>query len=302
MKSVVTGAYSFTGRFIAKELLARGEEVVSFSRSPDREGIFQGRVPSEPLQFDDLARLTRSLQGASTLYNTYWVRFNHGQVSFDQAIRNTQILLQASKAAGIQKFVHISVTNPSESSPLAYYRGKAVLERMVQESGLSFAIIRPTLIFGEQDLLINNIAWVLRRFHVFGVFGSGNYRVQPVAGEDVARLAVDAGQQRENKILDAAGPEIYRFDDFVRTIAKTLGARSWVVHWPRPLVYGLSKLGGYFVRDVVLTPEEINGLMQELLITHGPATGKKSFNEWVSRNSNTLGQEYRSELRRNFNE
>ena len=101
----------------------------------------------------------------------------------------------------------VSITNSSEDSPLPYFRGKAAVERIVIESGLSYAIVRPSVIFGGEDILINNIAWLLRRFPVFAVPGSGDYRLQPVCVEDVAEIAVDAACDEGSVALDAVGPE-----------------------------------------------------------------------------------------------
>ncbi len=299
-KHVVTGAFSFTGRFIAEELLARGKYVITLTRNPNAALSLGTGVPAFPFHFEDPAQLVKTLDGAQAVYNTYWVRFPHGQVSFDQAVANTRVLIDAAKEAGVSRFIHISVSNPTEDSILPYFKGKAVLERMVRESGLSYAIIRPTLIFGPQDILINNIAWLLRRFPLFCAPGAGDYRVQPVAGEDVALLAVEAAEQHESRVLDAAGPEIFRFDDFVRLIARAVGSQALVVHLPPAIVALACRLVGTLVHDVVLTRQEMAGLMAQLLISHEPARGSRRFSEWLSRNGGSLGQRYASELQRNY--
>ena len=290
----VTGAFSFTGRAIAELLLARGRPVRTLSRAPGPAG---SPVEFAPLQFADEAWLTESLHGAETLYNTYWIRFARGGSTFERAVENTRTLLRCAEAAGVRRFVHVSVSNPSQDSPLPYFRGKAAVEHAVRDSPLDHAIVRPTLVFGPNDILVNNIAWVMRRFPVFIVPGDGAYRAQPVSVDDVARLCVDAEPGAE---LDAAGPETYSFDDFVRLIRRAVGGRARVVHAPAPVALGLGRIVGTARRDVMLTREETLGLMDSLLVSNDPPTAQESFREWLEASADQLGRRYVSELARNY--
>ena len=298
--NVVTGAFGYTGKYIAGRLLSLGKEVRTLTGHAGRHNPFGDRVSIAPFNFDNPRELVRSLEGAGTLYNTYWVRFPYGKVTFDSAIENTRTLIAAAKAAGVRKLVHISITNASEDSPLPYFRGKAIVERAIIHSGLSYAIIRPTVIFGTEDILINNITWILRRSPVFAVFGSGDYRLQPVFVEDVAEIAVSAGDQAWDVIDDAVGPEIYRFDELVRLIAGNIGAGARIVHLRPWLALLLAKLVGRFVRDKLITRDEVEGLMSELLVSHGPPTAPTLLSEWLRQNSSALGTRYASELGRHY--
>ena len=160
---------------------------------PNRANPFGDQVRAEPFHFDNPTELIRSLPGATTLCNTYWVRFSYGATTFDRAVENTCKLVRAAEDAGIRRMVHISIANASEDSPLSYFRAKALVEKAIMQSKLSYAIIRPTVIFGDADILINNMAWLLRRAPVFAVPGTGDYRLQPVFVEDVAENAVRVG-------------------------------------------------------------------------------------------------------------
>lgn len=146
-----------------------------------------------PYNFDRPDELTQILRGTSTLVNTYWVRFPHGGSTFEKAVQNTRTLITAAKDAGVQRIVHVSIANPSMDSPLGYYRGKAELERAVMESGLSFTILRPTVIFGAEDILINNIAWFVRGFPAFAIPGDGLYAVFRSRPDSAATLLCLAG-------------------------------------------------------------------------------------------------------------
>jgi len=299
---VVTGAFSYTGRFIARKLLADGRRVRTLTNHSNRPGTddLQAEVEVEPLRFDDRKRLEISLRGASTLYNTYWVRFPHAGLDFDRAVANTRILMQAAADAGVRKVVHISVSNPSLDSPLAYYAGKARTEDVVKGSGLAWAIVRPTLVFGPGDILINNIAWLLRRMPVFAMPGLGQYRVQPVAAEDVADIAVWAAAQPENITVDAAGPEIVTYAELVDQIVVAVRRRPRFVYLSPALFIPVGKVLGLFLRDKVLTREELEGLMTELLVSAEPPRGTQRFDDWLLSEADTIGLRYESELDRHF--
>src|SRR5208283_1221478 len=184
----VTGAFGYSGRYIAARLLDEGREVITLTNSLARANPFGGRVRAFPLAFDEPEQLAKSLAGVDVLFNTYWVRFNHRLFTHTQAVQNTLVLFEAARRAGVRRVVHVSITNPSEDSPLEYFAGKARLERALREGGLSHAILRPTVLFGREDILINNIAWALRRFPFFAVFGDGSYRLQPIHVDDLADL------------------------------------------------------------------------------------------------------------------
>ena len=297
---VVTGAFSFTGRAIAQRLLSEERRVRTLTNHPQRPGSEEIKVDVAPLQFADRAALVETLRGADTLYNTYWVRFRHGTLSFGDAIANTRILAGAAAEAGVRKIVHISVSNPSLDSHLDYYAGKARTEEIVRTSGLRWAIVRPTLVFGAGDILLNNIAWLLRRMPIFAVPGLGNYRVQPVAIEDVAEIATWAAQQSDDMTVDAAGPDTVTYSELVEGIAIAVGRRPRFVYMPPRLTLLAGNIVGAYVHDIVLTRQELEGLMEELLVSHEKPRGTRRIDNWLLTNADTLGRNYASELDRHW--
>jgi len=297
---VVTGAYSFTGRFIAQRLMAQDRNIRTLTNHPQRAGAEDIRAEVAPLQFADRDALVESMRGAEVLYNTYWVRFNHGRVRFGEAVANTRVLMGAARDAGVRRVVHISVSNPSEDSQLDYYAGKARAERAVRESGLSWAIVRPTLIFGQGDILINNIAWILRRSPVFGIPGRGDYRLQPVAGEDVAEIATWAAEQVDNLTVDAAGPDIIYYSEMVESIAIAVARHPRFVYLsPRNAMRAVRVLGR-MVNDIVLNEPELEGLMSELLVSSERPRGTRRLDNWLLTHADTIGRTYASELARHW--
>jgi NADH dehydrogenase len=298
--SVVTGAFGFSGQEIAKRLLLRGEKVRTLTNHPQAAAPLFGRVQVFPLDFGDTEQLTESMSGASVLYNTYWVRFSYGGLSHECAVRNTQALIHAAEAAGVKRIVHVSVANPSIDSPLPYFKGKAELEQAIQSSSLSYAILRPAVLFGEGDILINNIAFMLKRFPLFAIPGSGEYHVQPIFVDDLAELAVDSGQRSDSYTVDAVGPESYTYTELVKMIANAIGSKSLIVHLPPAIIRLASGVLGAILKDVVLTEDEIKGLMADLLVSHRPPTGRTSLESWIKSHAGTIGSAYASELARHY--
>jgi len=297
---VVTGAFSFTGRAIAQRLISEERRVRTLTNHPQRPGSDEIKVDVAPLQFADRAALVESLRGADTLYNTYWVRFRHARLSFGDAIANTRILAGAAVEAGVRKIVHISVSNPSPDSHLDYYAGKARTEEIVRNSGLRWAIVRPTLVFGAGDILINNIAWLLRRMPLFLIPGDGGYRVQPVAIEDVAEIATWAAEQSDNVTVDAAGPDTVTYGELVEGISIAVGRRPRFVYTSPRLTLLAGRIVQSRVHDVMLTKEELDGLMEELLVSHEKPRGTRRMDNWLLTNAETLGRTYASELDRHW--
>ena len=298
---VVTGAFGYSGRYITARLLAEGRTVRTLTNSPNRPNPFGSRIEVRPLSFADPDRLTESLRGADVLYNTYWVRFNHPGFTHAEAVTNTRRLFDAAKRAGVSRVVHVSITNPSEDSPLEYFRGKAQLERSLIESTLSYAILRPAVLFGGDDILINNIAWALRRFPVFALFGSGDYKLQPIHVDDFAALAVEQGRSGTDAIIDAIGPETFSYRELVELLGRIIGKPRPIVSVPPWLGYWGATVMGWALRDVLLTREEITGLMANLLVTNSPPAGTTKLSDWAREHAADLGRHYASELARRRN-
>lgn len=298
--SLVTGAFSYTGKYITEQLLSMGEQIRTITGHPDRKNPFGDKVKIYPLSFNNQEKLLESMKNVDTIYNTYWIRFSYKENTFENAIENTRKLIESAKEAGVRRIVHVSIANPSEDSNLPYYKGKAILENILKESKLSYAIVRPTLIYGREDILVNNIAWCLRKFPFFILPGDGNYKVQPIFVNEYAELAIQAGHQKENIIQDAVGPDIFTFEEFVSTICDVIGSKARIIHQNPNMTFFFTKIISYMVHDVILTRDEIQGLMDNLLISHEKPLGKIRFVEWLKENKDILGSQYSSELQRHY--
>ena len=299
---VVTGAAGYTGRYITQRLLRMGHRIRSLTGHPDRPDPFEGQVGMMPYHFDNPDLLARNLVGADTLFNTYWIRMAYGDITHERAAENLKILFAAAQRAGVRRIVHISIANATLDSHLTYYRGKAIAEQYLRESGPSYAIIKPTLIFGHGDILLNNISWALRRFPVFPVPGRGDYPVQPGFVEDIADLAVRLGESDVDIDMDAVGTEMFSYFDYVKLVRRTIGAKCAVMKTPPSLTLLGSKLVGAFVNDVTLTRDEIDALSAGLLASGetGEASLPTRLTQWLPENADGLGRRYASEIERHY--
>ncbi len=298
--AVVTGAFSYTGKYIARRLLDAGVWVKTLTGHPNREDPFDGAVEVAPLDFADGDGLRRAMDGAGVLYNTYWIRFARGETTFERAVENSTALFEAARDAGVARIVHVSITNADSGSRLPYFSGKGRVEEALKALGVPYAIVRPTLVFGAEDVLLNNMAWAIRRFPFFPIVGSGEYLVRPIYVDDLAALAVTAGSGTEDSVTDAVGPESLTFDALLRLLAAALRSSCRFVHTSPAVSLALTGLVGMLIRDVVLTRDEIDGLSASLLTSDGPSTGATSLSEWLDENAGALGRRYVSELSRNF--
>ena len=296
---VVTGAFSYSGSAIAEALIGDGRKVRTVTGHPDRSE-HHPNIEVHPLDFDDQLGLVESLRGATTLFNTYWVRFAHGQVDHELAVANSRTLFSAAKRAGVQKIVHVSITNPSVMSPFPYFRGKALVERALAESEVPYAVLRPAILFGGDGVLINNIAWLLRHLPVFGVGGDGNYRIRGIHIDDLAQLCLQKATETEDSLTDAVGPENPTFNELVAMIRDAVGAKSRIVHVPGALVPLLSSVLGLALHDVLLTKDEYEAMANSLADTTGPATGSTCLSTWLTQVGDNLGLHYANEMHRHF--
>lgn len=300
---VVTGAFGYSGRYIARELLARGARVRTLTNSLDRSNPFGDAIEVHPIDFEDRAALVKSLRGAFALHNTYWVRYDHQKGSTDfgyaKAVANTRVLFDCAATAGVRRIVHISVANASEESDWAYFRGKALLEQELGTSGLSHGIVRPTVVFGgPENVLINNIAWLLRHLPVFGVFGRGEARLTPIHVEDLARICVETADRDTDEILNAVGPETFTYREMVEEMAVAMGLHRLIVPLPDSVALAAGRVLGLFLRDIVITRHEISGLRDETMYTGTEPLGTTKFSGWLKSESDTLGRRFVNDLDR----
>jgi len=298
MRIAVTGAFGYSGRYITKRLLEAGHEVLTLTNSMHRPNPFGEKVAAFPFHFEEPQKLRDSLRGVQALVNTYWVRFDHRLFTHGQAVANTKVLFSAAKAAGVRRIVHVSITNPDSTSDLPYFRGKAELESALKSLGVSYCILRPAVLFGKEDVLINNIAWSLRHLPAIGIFGSGDYRLQPIYVDDLAQAAARKAEGGSDEVVEAIGPETFTYRELVAKVRSALGVKRPIISVSPGLGYWGCRFIGLLVGDVVITREEIRGLMEDRLFVDAPPLGATKLTDWLEQHKDTLGLHYTSEIAR----
>lgn len=296
----VTGAFGFTGRALTRRLLDAGHSVVTLTRRSGAGDPLVSRITVAPFDTTRPAALAAALAGVDSLFNTYWMRFPRAGQTFEGAVARSAVLVAAAREAGVRRIVHVSVVNAAADAETPYVRAKAALESVVRSSGPEWVVVRPTLTYGAGDILINNLAWALRRLPVYGMPGLGRYTVQPVHVADVARICVEAASGEPGRVIDAAGPETLEYRHLVELVREAIGSRSIVLPMPDLVVLAAAKVLGLLVRDVVLTADEIRELTSSLLTSSQPPRGEIRISDWVRANAATLGHRWSSELDRNY--
>jgi NADH dehydrogenase len=294
----VTGAFGYSGKYIAQRLLTEGHRVITLTNSFHRQNPFREKIKAFPFNFDNPGELIESLKGVSVLYNTYWVRFNSKQFTLAEALKNTLTMFRCAKEAGVERIVHVSILNSEAKPELEYFRCKAELEKRLKASGISYAILRPAVLFGKEDILINNIAWILRRFPFFILFGQGDYGIQPIYVDDLAEIAVRQGALRENSIINAIGTESFTYRELVEKIGEIIGKQRKIIHVSPEVGYFMAYIIGKLVDDIIVTRDEIAGLMAGMLAVNAPPAGQTRLTDWLGQHAETVGKRYTSEMAR----
>ncbi len=294
----VTGAFSYSGAAITAELKARGRTVRTLTAHPGRPSAGdpsqRGPAPDEvcPLDFQNPSQLRESLDGVDTLVNTYWVRFPSAGTSFADAVENSTRLLDAAVDAGVRRVVHVSITHADPWSPYPYFAGKGHVETYLSRLPLTYAVLRPAVLFGGRAVLLNNIAWLLRHLPVFAVGDGGRYRVRGIHIDDLARLCADEADSDANVLRDAVGPERPTFRELVEQLRASTGSRAFVVDVPGALVPVCGAALNLALRDNVLTRDEYRAMADGLADSESPSAGERSISEWITENASWLGRTY----------
>jgi len=296
---LVTGAFGNVGAGISARLLAQGGRVRTLTNHPPATPAptdGPASIDVRPYSFHDPARLAAAFEGVGTFYNTFWMRTGD-RAGYALAVERSLALVQAAERAGVRRIVHVSVAHADASSPYPYFRAKAEVEQALLDSPAPVAIVRPSLIFGGASVLLDNLAWILRRAPVFGVAGDGLYRVRPVHVDDVAALCVARADGTGDEVIDAVGPERPSFLELVTLLRDAVGSRARIVRLPVPLVLAGARALGIVLRDQVLTRDELLSTKDGLADTDGPATGPTALSDWLPHHAAGLGLRYHNERR-----
>ncbi len=322
MKCAITGALSYSGRYLAASLLSKGHDVVNLSRrgvpiapeplsAPQARALGTHRVR---LDFNDVDAMARSLEGCDVLFSTYWVRFaDRGESPHSIAAANCARLWEAAKRAGVRKIVMASHTRTSVDSPFPYIAGKAKAEAALRDSGVNYAIVRPCGIFGDtaaESILKDNAAWVLRRSPLFLLAGDGSHRFQPVHVRDIAALMEELGTSLETsgEEVDACGPDAPTSLELFTKLRDASGGMARIAA-AGPLlstatITALTKPIDWVTGDTLLDADDLDLLTSGLTVADVPddprIRERRSLFDWIEAQGRDLGRSYVSSVERYY--
>ena len=301
----VTGAWSYSGRFVVPLLLARGCRVVSLTSQPVPEpDPYHGRVRRIPYSFTP-GVLERVFAGVDVFACAYWVRHDRRPIghagpwpSHLEAVHRTAVLVDAAVGAGVSRLVWTSIANPGLDPDLSYYVGKALVERLVRRSGLPYAILRPACFFGPAGLLVENVAWAARRLPLFPIPLSSTgapYFIRPIHVADYAQAVVDAVFSDRVFVRDAAGPDRLEFSALVGELALLTKGPARVVRLPLAACAALYRVASLAARETILTRDELVGLSRNRLDSLEEPVGRTSLRSWLWERPDVVGRRFHRE-------
>jgi NADH dehydrogenase len=248
----VAGGSGFIGRAIVRRMAATGGiKARVLTRNPDaaRKRLDSPNVEFVRADISEPATLAEALKDAVAIVDA--VQFEgypvenpaRGQTFERVDYGGVVSLIAAAKQAGVAQFIYISGAAADESSSHPGFRAKGRAERAIRESGLTYTIFRPSLVYGPEDKVVNGLAKALKFAPIFGVPGTGHQKVQPVLVDDLAACVTLAIQGRgHNGTYEIGGPDLMTFDEMMRIIMDASGHRRPLFHIPEGLMRAVGGL------------------------------------------------------------
>ena len=278
MRVAVAGGSGFVGAGIVVELHRRGENVVVLSHRPERaRATLPDEVEAHKADVADPQSLGPGLAGCEALVislafpNSPMESPRRGYTFDAVDAAGTERLVASAQAAGVRRIVYISGAGAAADAPRHWFRAKARAEAAVTGSGLEYTIIRPTWVYGPDDVALNRFLGFARWLPFVPLTGSGNQQLSPVFIDDVGRLAADAvrSDSARNQVFELGGPETLSMREIIRTALRVSGRRRPLL--PAPAI--LLKLGAWplqFLPSPPLTPNAVDFVNQPATVDTGP--------------------------------
>jgi uncharacterized protein YbjT (DUF2867 family) len=246
---LVTGANGFVGRHAVPNLLDAGHRVIGLVRTPAGGDVLQaslqaaGRTPIELRTGDvtDVASLPPALTDVDAVLHLAAIpRDLRGGADLRLVnTEGTRAVVEAMRAAGIRRLVHLGAMGVEDDPKLHYASSKAKAEALVRASGLDWTILKPSLQFGPGDGFFNIIGDLVRLSPgIVPVPGRGDARFQPIHVDDVGRVAAasfaDPGTIGHS--FELGGPRIWTYREITEEVLRALGKRRLILPMPVPLI------------------------------------------------------------------
>jgi len=229
MKVLVTGGSGFVGRHLVPRLQVEGFDVVTLSRheAPRGAGFAGGDV-------SDRRSLDSALDGVDAVVHLVAIITERGEQTFDRVnVGGTRNVLDAMRARGVERLVHVSALGTSADERFPYLRSKWLAEEAVRTSDRTFTILKPSVLHGEGAGFFRPIVWTLRWAPVYPMVAGGKTRFSPLWIGDLSRCVTAClhGEQA-GETLELGGPEVLTFSDIVHLVMETLGKKRRIVRTP----------------------------------------------------------------------
>ncbi len=240
MTVLVTGSTGFLGRRVVEALADRGKDVRCLVRSPGAEAVLDlNKVDVHYGSVNDPASLRSAFYDLEAVVHLVAVIRERGENSFYRVnVQGLRNVLRAAYAAGAKRFIHVSAIGVQQTPRLRYLYSKWQAEQLMPRSGMSYTVLRPSLLFGEGDEFLNSLAGLVKAFPVVPVIGTGRNQFQPIAVSDAARCIAEAldSYKLNNRTVEIGGPDRLTYNQIVDIVAKTIGARRLKLHAPVALM------------------------------------------------------------------
>ena len=264
---LVAGATGYLGRRLVSRLVARGLTVRALVRGGAARAAALLELAGAEIaegHLGDPDSLERALGGCRTVVHLIGILRERGLQSFEAVhVGGTTALVQAARASWCERILYVSALGARLDSFSAYARTKAEAEELVRRSGLSWLVLRPSIVLAREGEFYG----ILRRlvsFPIVPVLGPGTSLLQPIVADDLAAIEVQAMFRPAvwNRAYDVAGPRAYPFVELVRATARGLGRPAFLVHVPLVLARPAAALAAWALTDPPITPGELR-LLEE---------------------------------------
>jgi uncharacterized protein YbjT (DUF2867 family) len=265
---LVAGGTGFVGGGIVRELARRGKPVAVLTRNAAKAATRFPHIEVEYREGDVRypAGLAAAVQGVEVVIGC--VQFPNSPIenqrrgyTFEETdAAGTERLVEAAKAAGVQRYIYVSGAGAAPDANYHWFRAKWRAETAVRDSGMTYVIFRPSWVYGPEDHSLNRFLGLSRYLPFVPIIGVGSkQRLQPVFIDDLGWAAAEAVDNRaaDNKVFEIGGPEVLTMNEIVRTGLEILGRRRFLLPVPKTLMKAQASLLR-FLPGPPLTPDAID--------------------------------------------
>ncbi len=278
-KILITGASGFIGSNLVEALVKKGYNVKALVRRTSSSSFLQS-LPNVEICYgdmtdkDSLIRATKDTDAVIHLAAATSEKRSSAKESYEVNVTGTADLIDACKKSGVRRLIVISTQSTKREKQGKYGATKQRADELVQQSGLAYTIVKPTLVYGKGAKgLFAKVLALVKKLPAIPVVGSGEYKLQPTYIGDLTAALISILEKKETigKVYDLAGGTRMAFNEFLQEICSQLQLKKKIIHVPFWLCYAGTKTLSSFTKNPPLTADNILGLVQETSVDLTPA-------------------------------